>query len=188
MYKATLRRVHVTIFAVEKQQVLHICVRFCVCVCMRARGCGFRGVCLRACSLTYPACNAPPYCQLQSPWLHHIFGHTVINSTTVGKTVAERKMCGLVFSTAYIWSICRCKNSARCCHECENGVMQSTRYLCRSLVKLEFSRQLFESTSHTKFHQNPFSRRRFFPCGRTDMTKLIVTFRRLVNALCFRWQ
>jgi hypothetical protein len=49
-YNVILRRVRETIFAVEKQQVLH--TRVCV-----------RDVCLSACSLIYPTCNAhAPYC------------------------------------------------------------------------------------------------------------------------------
>ena len=43
-------------------------------------------------------------------------------------------------------------------------------------MKLEVLRQVFEKRSNTKFYQNPYS-------GiRTDMTKLIVTFRNFVNA------
>jgi hypothetical protein len=37
-YNATLTHVHGTIVALEKQQVLHICVCVCVGVCARARG------------------------------------------------------------------------------------------------------------------------------------------------------
>ena len=37
-YNATLTRVHGTIVALEKQQVLHICVRVCVCARARAYG------------------------------------------------------------------------------------------------------------------------------------------------------
>jgi hypothetical protein len=52
-YNVTMRRVHKTIVAVEKQQVLHIRLCVCVCVC----------VCVFACNLAYPACNAyAPYC------------------------------------------------------------------------------------------------------------------------------
>ena len=44
-------------------------------------------------------------------------------------------------------------------------------------MKLEFCRQIFEKYSDTKFQENPSSGRRVFPCGRTDMEKLIVTLR-----------
>jgi len=36
-----------------------------------------------------------------------------------------------------------------------------------------------------KFHANPFSGRRAFPCGRRDTTKLIVDFHNFVNVAKF---
>ena len=54
------------------------------------------------------------------------------------------------------------------CHKYENVYMQSTRYSCRILVKLEFSVQIFEKSSSTKFHQNSSNGSRVVPRGRTD--------------------
>jgi hypothetical protein len=72
-----------------------LCVRvhscLCVCVCMGA------GVCLRACSLTNPACNAPSYCHLQPLWLQHIFRHHLIKGMTFGKELLSIK-CVLWFT------------------------------------------------------------------------------------------
>jgi hypothetical protein len=56
-------------------------------------------------------------------------------------------------------------------------------------MKLEFSGQLFEKYSNTKFNENPSSGSRVVPCGRTDgrkdvmtdMAKLIVVFRNFPN-------
>jgi len=49
-------------------------------------------------------------------------------------------------------------------------------------MKLEFSRQIFESAD-IKFHENPSCGSRLFHSnGRTDMTKLIFTFRNYANA------
>jgi site-specific DNA-cytosine methylase len=45
--------------------------------------------------------------------------------------------------------------------------MQSTRYVCQILKKLEFSQQTFEKYSNIKFHENPTSRSRIVLCGRT---------------------
>jgi len=42
------------------------------------------------------------------------------------------------------------------------------RYSCTFLMKLEFSRQIFEKSSNFKFRQNPSSGSRIVPCGRTD--------------------
>jgi hypothetical protein len=44
-------------------------------------------------------------------------------------------------------------------------------------MKLEFSLQVFEQSSDSKFHQNPSSGSRVVPCGQTDMAQLMVTFR-----------
>jgi hypothetical protein len=59
--------------------------------------------------------------------------------------------------------------------------------LFRILTKIEFSRQIFEKHSNVKFHENPSIGIRDFSCGRTDrrtdMTKLIVSFRNFANAL-----
>ena len=49
-------------------------------------------------------------------------------------------------------------------------------------MKLEFSRLIFEKSSNIKFHENPLSGSRAVPCGRTDMTKLMVAFRNFANA------
>jgi hypothetical protein len=49
-------------------------------------------------------------------------------------------------------------------------------------MKLEFSQQIFEESSNTKFYQNPSSGSRIVPWGQTDMTKLIAAFRNFANA------
>jgi hypothetical protein len=58
--------------------------------------------------------------------------------------------------------------------------------LAQILVKLEFSRQIFEKYSNIKFHENPSCGSRVIPCGRTDgqtdMTKLMVVFRNFANS------
>jgi len=52
-------------------------------------------------------------------------------------------------------------------------------------MKLEFSKQIFEKYSKSKFHENSYSGSRV-PCVRTnkqtDMTKLTVAFRNFANA------
>jgi len=64
--------------------------------------------------------------------------------------------------------------------------MLNTLYSCHILMKLQFSQQIFEKSCNFKFHENPYSGRRVFPCGkterRTDMTKLIVAFRNFADA------
>ena len=99
-YNLISRRVHETIVAVEKQDILHICVRLCegARAWIAARGVSV-GVCVRVCSLTYPACKAhatllsvaslvPPYFSTLSHKRH-----------VCRKKVVERKMCVLIFFT-----------------------------------------------------------------------------------------
>ena len=50
-------------------------------------------------------------------------------------------------------------------------------------MKLEFSGQIFEKASNIKFYHNPSSGSRVVQCGQTDMTKLIVAFSNVANAL-----
>jgi len=42
------------------------------------------------------------------------------------------------------------------------------RHSYRVLMKLEFSRQIFEKCSNIKFHENPSSGSRAVPCGCAD--------------------
>jgi hypothetical protein len=61
--------------------------------------------------------------------------------------------------------------------------MYIIHYSCWILMKLDFSRQIFEKISTIKFHHNPSSGSRVVTCGLTDMTKLIVAFRNFANPL-----
>jgi len=58
--------------------------------------------------------------------------------------------------------------------------MLSTRYSCQSLMKLEFSRQIFKSTQISNLTKVHPVGAELFPCermdGRTDMTKLLLGF------------
>jgi len=64
------------------------------------------------------------------------------------------------------------------------GLHVKYRYFCQILIKLEFFRHRFEKYKNVKFHENPHSGSRVFPCGRTDgrtdrqtnMTKLMSLF------------
>jgi len=45
------------------------------------------------------------------------------------------------------------------------GLYAYTYYSCQILIKFEFSRQIFEKNSNTKFHDNPSSGSRVVPYG-----------------------
>jgi hypothetical protein len=49
-------------------------------------------------------------------------------------------------------------------------------------MKLEFSRQIFENYSNTKFHENPSNGSRVVQRGRTDMMKLTIALREVAKA------
>jgi hypothetical protein len=102
------------------------------------------------------------------------------------ENVTEHK-CGLTFCTAFVWSVSHSKkNWARCDTKCTSVCMWSARHSCSSSMKLEFSCQIFEKYSNITFNENLFIGNRVVPCGRqdrrTDMTKLIVSCRKFVNA------
>jgi hypothetical protein len=87
--------------------------------CLRVCGCGWKGagLCLRACSLSYPARNADvSYCLL--PLVSPNFSHQRLDFR---KKVNEHKMCVLIFSTIFISNISHSKkHSARYCDKREN--------------------------------------------------------------------
>ena len=83
-------------------------------------------------------------------------------------------------------------------HMCVGYLVQYPSPL-QMLMRLEYSRQIFEKFSNIKLNENLSSGSRVVPCGRTDMAKLIVAFRNFENApknstfcphsvfMCFVW-
>jgi len=102
------------------------------------------------------------------------------------KTITEHKKCVLIFSTIFVRNISHSKKKwARYDKKICIGPHVKCRYYCQILMKLEFSRQIFEKSIKAKFHETPPSGSRVVPCGRTDrridMTKLIVVFSQLLR-------
>ena len=146
----------------SKKYYIFVCV--CVCVCVRARA--RAGVCLRACRLTYPVWNAhAPDCP-QPLWLHHICQHYLITGAILGKTYWKNVLWFFLYILFEIFRIPA--RPASYCHQYENVFMQSTRYSCNILTKLEFSRHILENGSNIKFYQNPSSGSWIVPCGWID--------------------
>ena len=122
------------------------------------------------CGLAYPASNAhaPHYQYVARPALQYIF-HISHKRHDFRKNVTEHKMCGLIFSTTFVWNISHSKkNWARYDKKCVLVFMRSTGYSCQILMKLELSWWIFEKYSNINSHENPSSGIRFVPCGRTD--------------------
>jgi hypothetical protein len=93
------------------------------------------------------------------------------------------------------------KKSAMYCHKCTWLFMKSILQCGQILIKLKFSRQIFEVSINLKFHEHPSGGSRCVPCERTDgrtyrqtdrrrvwtdrqteMTKLTAAFRNLAKA------
>jgi hypothetical protein len=96
-YNVTMQRVHETIVAVEKQEVLHACACVHAGVCMRIRVYG----------LANPARNAyAPYCDVisdpsVSTTFFDIISETVRFSERKKKAI-EYQMCVFIFSTTFV--------------------------------------------------------------------------------------
>jgi hypothetical protein len=107
------------------------------------------------------------------------------------KKVTEHNMRVFILFTTFVRKNSHSKkNWARYDHNCIMVFMWSTRYSFQTLMKLEFSRQIFEKYSSIKFHENPSSGSKVVACGQTDgrtygqtdLMMLIVAFRNFANA------
>ena len=135
------------------------------------------------CSLRYPGCNArAPYFHLWPVPLYNIFPHYLISGKIFRKN--------LLNTNCVFWFSLRCvsenfviprrnergMNTNVCLSSCEVPFI-----LFRSSWNLNFLNRFSKFPPNIKFHENPSSGSRIFPCGRTDMTKLIVVFRNFAN-------
>ena len=113
------------------------------------------------------ACSAP---------LYNFFSHVISQTARFSKEkVMELKMC--FFFSKFRCNISHSKrNSVRYYHKCT--VHQFSHKVPTLMwAQLKFSRQIFKTHSNIKFHANPSSESRVVPCGRTDITiVLIVAF------------
>jgi hypothetical protein len=121
------------------------------------------------------------YCYLWPAQLYYIFPHKSHKSHDFRKKLLNIK-CVSIFSATLVWNISHSKKNSARQHKCAKVFMWSTRFSCRILLTLEFSRQIFEKYLNLEFHENPSSGSRVIPCWRTDMTELIVAFRNFANA------
>ena len=101
-YNVILRRVRVTIVAVEKQKVLLI--GLCVHAWAYVRACGNSGACACAYGLVNPARNAyAPYCEvICCPSVTNTFFDISHKRCDIQKKLIENEMCVLIFSTTSV--------------------------------------------------------------------------------------
>jgi hypothetical protein len=101
---------------------------------------------LCVCSLRYPARNSHvPYCHLWPVRLYHIFPHYLINGTIFVKKLPNKK-CVLIFSTTFVCNVSYYKKIWAWYDQVCIGLHERTHYSAPILIKLEFSRQIFENT------------------------------------------
>jgi hypothetical protein len=151
----TLRCVHITILAVEKQYLLHIWV----CVC----------------SFSYPTCKAVDCIVLPSvACLAYL-----INGTIFRKRVNEHKICFdflcNFFSEKFL-ILRRIK---------QDSIVNVNRSFCHILIKLEYSQQIFKKIVKDQISQQSIQREVSYSMQthrQTDRTKLIANLRNFANA------
>jgi hypothetical protein len=177
-YNVTLRRVRVTIVAVEKQKIVKVML---VCTLALVTRHAKR---MRRIILSSVACLAVPYFSTLSHKRHDF-----------RKKIIEHKMCVSIVSTACFCNISHYKIIQR------DSVINVHRSSCkvpvilvRFLWNLNFLYRFSKKSSNIKFHENMSSGSLVVPCGRTDgrtdrqtdrqtdMKKLIVAFRNFANA------
>jgi hypothetical protein len=113
------------------------------------------------------------------PALQHVFPHYLINGTVLEKKLLNTK-CVFWFSLQLLsetFLILRRIQPDITTTVHISVCMYSAGYCWQVLMKLEFSRRIFQKSSNIKFHESLSRGNRVVPCGRTDVTKLIVVFR-----------
>jgi hypothetical protein len=146
-----------------------VCVCVCMCVvCVRVGGglVNRHAKRMRYIILSPVACPAVPLSQMAP------FSKKVV--------LDIKRALGAIWS--FVWNFSDYKKySAKYYHKSMHVCMWSACYSCHILIKLLFSRQIFEKYTSIRFHENPSIGGRFTPRGpadgQTDTTKLIVTFR-----------
>jgi hypothetical protein len=121
------------------------------------------------CSLRHTACNvrAPCWHLWLAPLMHSLqYFSTFSHKRHDFRKFIGHNMCVLSFPTTFVCRILHSeKKWARYDKKCILVFIQSTLYSYPILMKLQFSRQIFEKYSNIKFHENPFCGSRDVACG-----------------------
>ena len=122
------------------------------------------------CSLRFLLCSADTsYFHLWHAWLCSRFSYYLKSSTICPPPQKKlfKMKCVFWFSLQF-WNFSHSKkNWARCDQKRVSGFTLITRYSCQILMKIEFSRRIFEKFSNMEFNENLSSRSRVFSM-RTD--------------------
>jgi len=125
-----------------------------------------RWVCI--CSRRYPAYHEhEPYCHLWPAPFYRMFPHYLTNAGFSKKKLLNIKVVS-IFTTTFVWNIFNSKkNYERYNRKCILLFMKIIPYSCPVLMKLEFSRQIFEKCLINTFRDNHSNGRGVVPCGQT---------------------
>jgi len=110
-------------------------------------------------------------CHLSPVRLDNTLPHYPINGMIFGKK-----------KTNLVWNISHSKKNPVRWSQIIVGLHVQWRYYCQVVMKTKFSRQIFEKYSNIELCGNHFSGSGVVPRWHTDVSKLIVAFRDLVNA------
>ena len=158
-YNVTLRRVRITRCC---GKVINTTYSECTSIALVIQ----HAMCMRRIILPSLPCPSLQYFSALSHKRHDIGGGGI-----------GHKPCGLTFSTAFVWNISHFKkNSARHYHKCTQVFLGIIRLSCQVLMKLEFSRRIFEKKTH---FQISWKSVKWKP---SQMTKLIAPFPNFLNA------
>ena len=108
------------------------------------------------------------YC-VRPLWLNHILAILSHKRHDLREKITEHKMCVLIFYTILFETFRTVRITSR-------DIVTNVKtlscnvpvILCQILMKLKFSRQIFEESSNIKFRQNQSVGRRVIPCRQTD--------------------
>jgi len=126
-------------------------------------------------------CMLPVTCPVLQNFSTYVISSTIFEK----KKNIEYKMFVLICSTTFVWNISHSKKKWAKYDQKKYIMvfMKIIRYSCRILMKLEFSRRIFEGYSYKiswKYVQwEPSCSNRTY--WRTDMTKPILAFRKLTK-------
>ena len=114
------------------------------------------------CSLSYPARNGHA--------LYYIVTRGLSGSTVYFHIISQmpRLKKKLNKQSEFLFSLNLLSETFLIVRRTERDMTRNVYWYCQILMKLEFSRQVFEKYSNTKRHENPSSGGQTVSCGRTD--------------------
>jgi hypothetical protein len=128
------------------------------------------------------------YCHLWPVWFYHIFPHYLIHGTIFEKELLDIKFM-LWFTPKRLSETFLIPRRIQR-DIIVNVLLPSCKVpiiLVYVLIRLEFSRHIFEKYRNIKLRENLSIGSRIVPCGQTDMMSLIVAFRNFANAPLKSW-